>query len=120
MAVVWFEIPVLDLDRAQAFYEEVLQLRLQRRIIDGHDMAVFTSPEGDMGALAHGESYVPSVDGCRVYFGVPDVSSTLNRAVTAGGHALYPVTEVEPGIWVAEFADSEGNRIALTGRTNGL
>jgi predicted enzyme related to lactoylglutathione lyase len=119
MAVAWFEIPVNDLDRALAFYEEVLQIRLERRIIDGHGMAVFTGPEGGIGALAHGESYVPSLDGCRLYFDVPDVSRTLDRAVAAGGRVLYPVTEVEPGITVAEFADSEGNRIALSARADG-
>jgi len=119
MAVAWFEIPVLDLDRAQVFYEEVLQVCLERRVLDGHAMAVFTGPEGDIGALAHGESYVPSLDGCRLYFDVPHVSDTLDRAVAAGGRVLYPVTEVASGIVVAEFADSEGNRIALSGRPHG-
>jgi predicted enzyme related to lactoylglutathione lyase len=119
MGVIWFEIPVFDLDRAQAFYEDVLQVNLERRLLDGHDMAVFIGPEGGIGALAHGESYVPSLDGCRVYFEVPNISGTLDRAVAAGGRILYPVTEVEPGIAVAEFADSEGNRIALSGHADG-
>jgi predicted enzyme related to lactoylglutathione lyase len=118
MRLVWFEIPVLDLDRAQEFYQEVLQIQLERRVLDGHDMAVFTGPEGDIGALAHGESYVPSLDGCRVYFEVPHIFGTLDRAVAAGGRVLYPVTEVEPGIAVAEFADSEGNRIAISGQAD--
>jgi predicted enzyme related to lactoylglutathione lyase len=43
-----------------------------------------------------------------------DVAQILDRAVTAGGRVLYPVTEVEPGIRVAEFADCEGNRIAVS------
>jgi predicted enzyme related to lactoylglutathione lyase len=115
MAVVWFEIPVLDLARAMAFYEAVLGVPLERRVIDGHEMAVFLEPEGAAGALAHGESYVPSLDGCRVYFDVADVAQILDRAVAAGGRVLYPVTEVEPGIRVAEFADCEGNRIAVSG-----
>lgn len=115
MALAWFEIPVRDLDRAVNFYENVLRVQLERRVLDGHDMAVITGPEGDLGALAHGESYVPSLDGCRIYFDVPDVADTLERAVNAGSQILYPLTEVAPGIAVAEFIDSEGNRIALTG-----
>jgi predicted enzyme related to lactoylglutathione lyase len=42
------------------------------------------------------------------------VAQILDRAVTAGGRVLHPVSEVEPGIRVAEFADSEGNRIAVS------
>jgi predicted enzyme related to lactoylglutathione lyase len=103
MAVVWFEIPVLDLARAVAFYEAVLGVPLERRVMDGHQMAVFLEPEGAVGALAHGESYVPSLDGCRVYFDVADAEQVLD-----------PVTEVEPGVRVAEFADCEGNRIAVS------
>ena len=112
--MVWFEIPVLDLARAMAFYEAVLGVPLERRVTDGHEMAVFLEPEGAVGALAHGESYVPSLDGCRVYFDVTDAEQVLDRAVAAGGRVLYPVTEVEPGIRVAEFADCEGNRIAVS------
>ena len=44
-----------------------------------------------------------------------DVAGTLARASARGGTLLYPVTEVgEQGV-VAEFADTEGNRIALSG-----
>ena len=116
--VNWFEIPVVDFERAMAFYEYVFEVELERTVIDGHPMAVF--PEADepgraSGALAAGDSYVPSVDGTRVYFRVDDVAATLARASERGGTLLYPVTEVgEQGV-VAEFADTEGNRIALSG-----
>ena len=116
--VNWFEIPVVDFERAMAFYEHVFEVELERTVIDGHPMAIF--PEADepgraSGALAAGDSYVPSVDGTRVYFRVDDVEGTLARASERGGTLLYPVTEVgEQGV-VAEFADTEGNRIALSG-----
>ena len=44
--MVWFEIPVRDLATAMAFYEAVLGVPLERRVIDGHEMAVFLEPEG--------------------------------------------------------------------------
>jgi len=116
--VNWFEIPVIDFERAMAFYEHVFEVELERTVIDGHPMAIF--PEADepgraSGALAAGDSYVPSVDGTRVYFRVDDVAATLARASERGGTLLYPVTEVgEQGV-IAEFADTEGNRIALSG-----
>jgi predicted enzyme related to lactoylglutathione lyase len=65
--------------------------------------------------LATGDSYVPSVDGTRVYFRVDDVEGTLARALDRGGQELYPVTDVGEQGMVAEFADTEGNRIALSG-----
>lgn len=116
--VTWFEIPVTDIERAVAFYEHVLDCRLERTVVDGHPMAFFPD-DGDgvgaSGALATGDNYVPSVDGTRVYFRVDDVEATLRRAIERGATELYPVTDIgEAGI-VAEFSDSEGNRIALTG-----
>ena len=119
MALVsWFEIPVVDIERAVAFYEHVFEVELERTVIDGHPMALF--PDADesgsaSGALATGDSYVPSVDGTRVYFRVDDVEGTLARALDRGGQLLYPVTDVGEQGTVAEFADSEGNRIALSG-----
>ena len=65
-------------------------------------------------------SEIPVVDVERamafsVYFRVDDVVGTLARALERGGSALYAVTDVgEQGV-VAEFADTEGNRIALSG-----
>ena len=119
MALVsWFEIPVVDIERAIAFYEHVFEMELERTVIDGHPMALFpdaVESGSASGALATGDSYVPSVDGTRVYFRVDDVAATLARASERGGTLLYPVTEVgEQGV-IAEFADTEGNRIALSG-----
>lgn len=116
--VTYFEIPVTDLDRAIRFYEAVFTLTLSRTTIDGHPMALFPAADGDTGAtgaLATGDSYVPSLDGTRVYFRVDAVDATLARAIAAGGRELYPATTVGPETRVAEFADSEGNRIALIG-----
>jgi predicted enzyme related to lactoylglutathione lyase len=111
----WFEIPVVDLDRAVDFYERVFLVELERDVVDGHDAAYFPASDGPIGAagaLMHGESYVPSLDGTRIYLGVDDVEAVVARAVEAGGSVLYPVTTVDDQL-VAEIGDSEGNRIAL-------
>ena len=114
--VSYFEIPVSDMDRAVAFYEAVFSVSLERTMIDGHEMALFTFNEdgsGISGALAKGDSYVPSPSGPRIYFSVGNIDETLNRAVAAGGKVAYPKTSVG-SFWVAEFMDSEGNQIALS------
>lgn len=114
--VSYFEIPVTDMDRAIAFYEAVFELSLRWPVIDGNEMALFPYDEqgqGATGALAKGMSYTPSTSGPRIYFSVISIEETLDLAVEAGGRVAYPKTSVGD-FWVAEFDDSEGNRIALS------
>ncbi len=114
--VVYFEIPVADLDRAMRFYAAVFGVALRREVVDGNEMALFPEAKGDLGvsgALAKGEVYVPSKTGPIVYFGTKNLDATLARALELGGKALYPKTKAGEHGWVAEFEDSEGNRIAL-------
>lgn len=114
--VVYFEIPVLDMPRARAFYEAVFAITLEPTRIDGHEMALFPWAEGRpgaSGALACGDSYVPGAAGPRIYFGVESTQATLGAALEAGASLNYPLTEVPGQGWVAEFIDTEGNCIAL-------
>ena len=114
--VSYFEIPVSDMDRAIEFYEVVFSVSLERTTIDGNEMALFPFDEGGggiSGALAKGDSYVPSASGPRIYFSVEDIDKTLSQAVEMGGEIAYPKTSVD-NFWVAEFKDSEGNQIALS------
>ncbi|WP_088890526.1 VOC family protein [Leptolyngbya ohadii] len=114
--VGYFEIPVVDLDRAIQFYEKVLGYEFERTTIDGNDMAWFPFDEnaaGISGALAKGESYVPSTEGTLIYFSTDSIDETLTQVQAIGGKILYPKTSIGGQGWVAEFEDSEGNRIAL-------
>jgi predicted enzyme related to lactoylglutathione lyase len=78
--VVYFEIPVANMERARLFYEHVFRVSLEVRDIDGNEMALFPHAEGQpgaSGALARGSSYIPGKAGARVYFGVADIAQTL-------------------------------------------
>ncbi len=113
--VAYFEIPVRDLDRAQAFYERVLDVVLERQIVDGYEMALFPWIEGAAGAtgaLATGDVYLPSRSGALVYFTVTDIEATVHRGQAEGAAILYPIKSVPAGR-VAELEDTEGNRMAL-------
>lgn len=117
--VGYFEIPVLDMDRAIRFYETVFQIDLAREVIDGNEMALFPYEDGGPGAsgsLAKGESYVPSLHGARIYFSVEDLDSTLQRAIDQGGKLIYPKTDTGGYGFVAECEDSEGNCLAFLQR----
>ena len=78
-------------------------------------MALFPFTEanaGISGALAKGEIYKPTIQGVLIYFNTVNIDETLKLANTNGGQNLYPKTDNGIGL-VAEFKDTEGNRIAL-------
>ena len=115
--VVHFEIPVTDMDRAVAFYEAVFAVNLDRRAVDGYDMAFFPRADGRAGAsgaLAKGDVYRPTRDGAILYFDVADIDAVIARAEARGAEVLYPKKDIGEAGFVAEIADSEGNRIALS------
>jgi predicted enzyme related to lactoylglutathione lyase len=67
---------------------------------------------GISGALAKGEIYKPTKDGVLIYFKTENIVETIRLANSNGGQILYPKTDNGIGL-VAEFEDTEGNRIAL-------
>ena len=114
-AVVFFEIPVRDMDRAMCFYRGVFECEFETMVVDGNDMAFFstlTEGPGISGALAKGDAYNPSTHGVIIYFATDSIDTTLQKVLMHGGHLHYPKTHNEFG-FVAEFIDIEGNRIAL-------
>ena len=114
--VGYFEIPVTDMARAVRFYETVFEIRLERQTIDGYEMALFPfdpNAPGATGSLAKGDVYVPAKTGPILYFRVADIDAVLARATAGGGTVLYPKKDVGDFGHVAEFEDSEGNRIGI-------
>ena len=114
--VVYFEIPVTDIDRAIKFYKSVFNFTFKKEVIDKNEMALFpffNKNAGISGALAKGEIYKPTNDGVVIYFKTENIDETLRMAIESGGQLLYPKTSNGDLGFVAEFEDSEGNRIAL-------
>lgn len=114
--VVYFEIPVTDMDRAVRFYTAVFNFEFRKDVIDHNEMALFPFTDetgGISGALAKGDIYKPTINGTLIYFTTEDIDKTLKSAVENGGEVLYPKTSNGELGFVAEFKDSEGNRIAL-------
>jgi len=113
--VMYFEIPVNDMDRAMKFYAAVFNVDFDKETIDNNEMALFPFADersGISGALAKGEIYKPTKDGVVIYFRTENIDETIQSATAHGGQILYPKTDNGIG-FVAEFEDTEGNRIAL-------
>jgi len=115
---VFFEIPVVDMERAINFSQALLDIELERGSIHGYDMAFFPHHEnavGISGALVQGDVYKPSIDGVFLYLLIDDIDAVLRKAVELGSEILLEKTEAE-FCFVAEIQDSEGNRMCLTTR----
>ena len=111
----WFEIPVVDMDRAIAFYEPVLQVALRRESMDVAELAVFPHPDpAPGGALAKFDGITPSLDGAIIYLHTHDLAATLDRVASAGGRCVFGPLALPHDIGtIALFTDSEGNRVGL-------
>ncbi|HEX6181980.1 MAG TPA: VOC family protein [Chitinophagaceae bacterium] len=118
-AISWFEIPSIDIDRAQKFYEAIFDIQMIAADIAQIKMRMF--PISDMmnigGAVVYNsEFYKPSAtDGPLVYLnGNPDVQIVLDRVEAAGGKILLPKTQISPEYgYMALIMDTEGNRMGL-------
>jgi uncharacterized protein len=114
--VVYFEIPITNIDRAIKFYTSVFNFTFEKEVIDKNEMALFPFVDeytGISGALAKGEIYKPTKDGVVIYFKTENIDATLKLVTELSGKILYPKTSNGDLGFVAEFEDSEGNRIAL-------
>jgi predicted enzyme related to lactoylglutathione lyase len=114
--VVWFEIPVADLDRATRFYEAVLGVTLRRMAEGPNPIAVFPYETPAVnGCLALTDRNRPSATGSRVYLNAdPSLDAALERAAANGGTLVTPRTALPPGLgYYAAIADTEGNTTGL-------
>ena len=120
-AVGWFEIPVLDMDRAIQFYQNVLNVELSRQQLGASDMAWFPWDEklnGASGSLVKEEGGNPGKTGTLIYFACHDVADCLARVEQNNGAVEKPKTMITEEIGYFGVAhDTEGNRIAFHSRS---
>lgn len=115
-AINWFEIPVLDIERAVTFYGNIFAADL--KIVEplpGFKMAQFISSPGSIGgALLQGEGYVPSTNGAVLYLnGGDDLQTVLDRVEGANGQVVVSKTGIGENGFMAFFIDTEGNKVGL-------
>lgn len=114
--VIWFEIAATDLERAKSFYQEVFNVELQFMDMPDAPMYMFNNdPEGQGagGALVKSKDNTPSADGSIIYFYCQDVAIEAGRVEAAGGTLLFPKMSLGEFGFMAQFIDTEGNRIGL-------
>lgn len=115
-AVNWFEIPVSDFPRAQAFYETILATKMERMDMGPTVMGMFPADQSSVGgAIVFDGGSQPSANGTVVYLnGGDDLAPILGRVQAAGGRIVVPKTEIGNDFgFFAHFLDSEGNKVGL-------
>ena len=113
--VVWFELPVTDLERAMKFYSEVMGVEFDIQEDERSKMAFFPfDQESVSGSLVLSDGYVPSNTGPVIYLnGGADLSEQLGRVEAAGGKVTIPKMSIGEHGFFAHFEDTEGNRVAF-------
>ncbi len=120
-AISWFEIPTLDLERAQQFYESIFQFKMTNLDFPNFKMRIFpvddpNDKDSISGALTFAPDYnQPHANGTIVYLNAnPDVQLVLDRVEEAGGKVVVPKTLIsDTNGYMGLFIDTEGNRVAL-------
>jgi uncharacterized protein len=117
--VGWFDIYVDDMDRAQGFYENVLDTKLNS-MDDPNDptaqMRAFGddfSSHGAGGALVKLQYSQPGPGGSMVYFSCADCAVEEGRVVAAGGQVVRSKFAIGGHGFVSIVTDTEGNMIGL-------
>lgn len=111
---VWAEIPVTDLDRAIAFYNQVFNTELKRDDNGPNPMAMFptSNPDGAAGHLYPGKPAAAGA-GPTVHLACPDtVEDTMERVKAAGGQVVSDVFTIPAGRF-AYATDPDGNSLGL-------
>ena len=119
--VVWFEIYVQDMPRAQAFYEQVFQCKLTplgapSSDTQGMQMLAFPGDMSTMGAsgtLCRIDGVPSGGGGTLVYFACDDCAVEQGRVEAAGGQVSKPKFSIAPHGHIALVIDTEGNCIGL-------
>lgn len=116
-AVVWFEIPVRDMDRSRAFYAAILQNDLKLEEDDPNPLAVFAARD-DRSVTGHVYPGKPAARGTgpTIHLAAPlPLESALERVGENGGQVVSPVTEIPAGRF-AYCLDPDGNSFGLFAR----
>lgn len=117
-ALNWFEIPVKNFEKAKAFYEQVLDCKMDTMSMEsmGMTMAFFPADweNGVGGGLCMGPGCEPSENGTLVYLnGGDDLNVPLGRVEAAGGKVILPKTSLGDNGFMGMFIDTEGNKVGF-------
>ncbi|RFC36776.1 MAG: hypothetical protein DID92_2727743450 [Candidatus Nitrotoga sp. SPKER] len=123
--VVWFEIYVQDMERAKAFYEAVLAIKLEKMPAPSAEftnMEMWSFPSdketssttyGACGMLIKMDGFPSGGGGTLVYFGSENCAVQAARAAENGGSIVKEKFSIGEHGFIALVHDTEGNMIGF-------
>jgi predicted enzyme related to lactoylglutathione lyase len=116
-AIVWFEIPVSDLEKSREFYQQVMQTKLVEQEMGPNLSLIFPVEDMKSGVSGHLYQGNPGNDnGPSVHFDAPaPLKDTLDRLVSAGGSIVSEEVKIPGGRFVY-CKDPDGNSISMFNR----
>ena len=120
--VGWFEIYVAEMDRAKAFYADVVGAGFSAAPVAGEgpdagmEMVFFDADDSKAGApraLVRHPMRPPELHGTLVYFSVDDCGAAAARATARGSKVYVEKQSIGEMGFIAIVGDSEGNSIGL-------
>jgi uncharacterized protein len=114
--VGWFEIYVDDMERAKKFYQDVLEVELQR--LEGPDVEMWTFPmvqnsTGSAGSLVRMDGFKAGGNSVLVYFMSDDCKVEEARVVPAGGRIQKSKFSIGQYGFITLAVDTEGNMFGI-------
>ncbi|MHA2172228.1 MAG: VOC family protein [Candidatus Kariarchaeaceae archaeon] len=109
-SVCHIEIPILDLEKAKEFYQNVFKWEVNTEALPKYALA------NQKDQVSIGMPLVEQLPEIftGIYFQVEDIPSVLSKIEKAGGKILQKKTEISPEIgYAAKFEDCFGNSLRL-------
>ncbi len=115
---VWFDIPVLSLDRASEFYAAVLDIKVHKDKYGDVEFSILDHKDGNGGCLVVRPEEIGSDKGILIYMNVNGrIKDAVKQVHKFLGKVLEDIHSIGPHGFRAIVLDSEGNRIALHSET---
>jgi predicted enzyme related to lactoylglutathione lyase len=128
--IVWFEIPVNDLDRAMFFYSKILSIKIEKNKFLDQEYGVFNTGKNAIRGVLVVKKIANPDSGIVLYFYVVDMSESLKDVLVLGGRILTEKTLIKQKTkegnfsvsanlidgnvgYYSEFVDCEGNSVCL-------
>lgn len=116
-AINWFEIPAKNYERAKKFYSTILGVEIKDAPMPEGKYGTFPYDADNNhvgGGIIEMEGINPSAEGVTVYLnGGDNLSEPLSRVESFGGKVVMPKTDIGENGYMAQFIDTEGNKVAL-------
>lgn len=118
--VAWFEIYVNDINRATAFYQTVLDVKMNP-MLDPTESGAFQmmgfpsemNAPNATGALVHMKGVQAGGNSTLVYFACENCQTEEDRVVAAGGQVFKPKMSIGEYGFISLCIDTEGNMFGL-------